>query len=162
MSSLKLRHSVRAVLLDEEDRVLLCRCLVPGGEVVWITPGGGIEEGETAHAALRRELHEEVGLVFDGPLRHVWHQELVGPGYAEGHDGVINDYFLVRTTAFEPGGALSNSELAAENITAFRWWRTSEIADWRGPELFGPRDMATALNALIAEGVPDQPLLLGL
>ncbi|WP_415949197.1 NUDIX domain-containing protein [Streptomyces sp. KLOTTS4A1] len=57
---LKLRHSVRAIILDEKARVLLCRCVLPG-EVVRVTPGGGVEEGESMHAALKREPHEEVG-----------------------------------------------------------------------------------------------------
>lgn len=161
MSSLNLRHSVRAVVLDEEDRILLCRCVLPG-EVVWITPGGGIEEGESADSALRRELVEEVGLTFEGPLRQVWHQQLVGPEYASGHDGVINDYFLVRAKTFEPSGSLTAVELAAEHLTSFRWWRLNEIADYEGPELFGPRDLVAVLDELIVEGAPETPVIIGL
>ncbi|MGA5493833.1 NUDIX domain-containing protein [Streptomyces cinereoruber] len=160
MPPLKLRHSVRAVVLDEEDRVLLCRCALPG-EVVWVAPGGGVEEGESMYEALKRELHEEVGLNFDGPLLHVWQQRLIGSAYARDHDGVLNDYFLVRTSAFEPIGALSGHELAAESITAIRWWGVNEITEYRGPELFGPQNLAAALRALIVEGVPDQPVLIG-
>ncbi|MFD3514696.1 NUDIX domain-containing protein [Streptomyces sp. NPDC058657] len=137
MSSLNLRHSARAVVLDEEGRILLCRCVLPSA-VVWITPGGGIEEGESADSALRRELVEEVGLVVTGLLRHVWHQRLIGPEYAPGYDGVINDYFLVRAEVFEPAGSLSAGDLAAEHLTSFRWWGLNEIADHQGPELFGP------------------------
>ncbi|MFD3518815.1 NUDIX domain-containing protein [Streptomyces sp. NPDC058657] len=161
MSSLNLRHSARAVVLDEEDRVLLCRCVLPGA-VVWITPGGGIEEGESADSALRRELVEEVGLAFEGPLRHVWHQRLIGPEYASGHDGVINDYFLVRAEAFEPAGSLSPAELAAEHLTSFRWWRLNEIDAYQGPELFGPRDLAAVLDELISKGAPETPVVIGL
>ncbi|MER6241403.1 NUDIX domain-containing protein [Streptomyces clavifer] len=150
MPSLNLRHSARAVVLDEEDRILLCRCVLPS-EVVWITPGGGIEEGESMSAALRRELFEEVGLVFEGPLQHVWHQQLVGPEYAPGHDGVINDYFLLRVETFEPNSGLSDSDLAAERMTSFRWWMLSEIAEYQGPELFGPQDLAAVLDELIAK-----------
>ncbi len=37
-----------------------------------------------------------------------------------------------------------------------------DIADYRGPDLFGPRDLATQLVALVAHGVPATPILLGL
>ena len=49
--SLNLRASVRAIILDEDDQVLLCRFVVPhpavpnGAQAVWAAPGGGIEPG---------------------------------------------------------------------------------------------------------------------
>jgi ADP-ribose pyrophosphatase YjhB (NUDIX family) len=165
MSSVNLRHSVRGIVLDEGDRILLCRFAIPkptGTVVVWAAPGGGVERGETPLAALRRELHEEVGLAVDTEPPHVWHQQVVAPGHAAGYDGVVNDYFLVRTASFPPRGAMSDDELAAENIDGFRWWRLREIADYRGSELFSPRDLATPLAALITEGVPARPVPLGL
>lgn len=51
--------------------------------------------------------------------------------------------------------------LAAEDIDGFRWWRLSEIADYRGSDLFSPRDLATPLAPLIAGEVPDRPVPLG-
>lgn len=164
MSCLSLRRSVRAVVLDGEDRVLLCRFAIPepAGTVVWAAPGGGIERGETPLAALRRELQEEVGLAVDAGPPHVWHQQVVAPGHAAGYDGVVNDYFLVRTTSFTPRGTMSGDELAAENIAGFRWWRLQDIAGYRGPELFSPRDLATPLAALIAGQLPAAPVPLGL
>jgi 8-oxo-dGTP diphosphatase len=77
-------------------------------------------------------------------------------------DGVINDYFLVRTASFGPRGTMSDDELATENIDGFRWWSLPEIAGYRGPELFSPRDLATPLTTLIADGVPAGPVPLGL
>jgi 8-oxo-dGTP diphosphatase len=161
---LNLRRAVRAVVLDEDDRVLLCRLAIPepAGTVVWVTPGGGVERGETPFAALRRELLEEVGLAVDTEPPHVWHQQVVGAGHAEGHDGVVNDYFLVRTTAFHPRGAMSDDELAADYIVGFRWWRLPDLAAYRGSDLFSPRDLATPLAALIADGAPAAAVSLGL
>jgi len=164
VSSPNLRHAVRAIVLDEEDRVLLCRFVISGppSRVIWAAPGGGIEHGETPLAALRRELHEEVGLAIGDDPPHVWHQEIVAPGHATGYDGVINDYFLVRTESFIPRGALSSDELAAENVSGFRWWRQRDIAAYRGSDLFAPRDLATPLAALIAGELPAVPVQLGL
>ena len=164
MSALSLRRSVRAVVLDEDDRVLLCRLAVPGlvGTAVWVTPGGGVERGETPFAALRRELLEEIGLAVDAEPPHVWHQQLAGAEHAEGHDGVVNDYFLIRTASFRPRGSMSDDELAAEYIVGFRWWYLPDIAGYRGSDLFSPRDLATPLATLIADGVPATPVTLGL
>jgi ADP-ribose pyrophosphatase YjhB (NUDIX family) len=165
MSSLRLRHAVRAVILDEEDRILLCRMAIAeaaGTMIVWVAPGGGVERDETPMAALCRELAEEVGLVVDADPPHVWHQQVIAPGHAAGYDGVVNDYFLVRTAAFRPGGVMSADELTAENIDGFGWWRVRDIADYRGPERFAPRDLASLLAALIVDGVPGEPVPVGL
>jgi len=168
MTTVNLRHSARALILDRDNRILLCRFATPhpavpaGAMIVWAAPGGGVEPGETLVAALRRELHEEVGLTIDDDPPHVWHQEIVGIGHAEGYDGVVNDYFLVRTTSFDPQGALSAAELTAEHISGFRWWRSQDIAGYRGTDLFSPRDLATPLTALLENDLPDSPVVLGL
>jgi ADP-ribose pyrophosphatase YjhB (NUDIX family) len=166
---LTLRTSARAIILDEEDRVLLCRFVSPhpavpaGAHAVWAAPGGGIEPGEDGLSALRRELREETGLVVTGHPPHVWHQVVVAADLAPGLDGMVNDYFLVRANHFEPHGELTDDRLAAEeHLAGFRWWRLSEITDYAGPELFSPRDIATPLTGLLTSGVPAAPITLGL
>jgi 8-oxo-dGTP pyrophosphatase MutT (NUDIX family) len=104
--------------LDTEDRVLLCRFDLPvPGLVVWATPGGGIEAAESPLEALTRELDEELGLAVVDEPPHVWHQRIVADGYAEGYDGVINDYYLIKTAnLFRLRGILRSPDLLCESL----------------------------------------------
>jgi 8-oxo-dGTP pyrophosphatase MutT (NUDIX family) len=69
---------VRAIVIDAENRVLLVRhTYVPG----WHFPGGGVERGETALAALARELEEEGNIVLeDEPQLHgIFFNQAISP-----------------------------------------------------------------------------------
>jgi 8-oxo-dGTP pyrophosphatase MutT (NUDIX family) len=68
----RLRPAVRALVLDEHDRVLLVRFDFDD-RTVWGSPGGGIEAGESSHDALVRELREEIGLTDPEVGPALWH-----------------------------------------------------------------------------------------
>jgi 8-oxo-dGTP diphosphatase len=82
-----------AALLRWQNRVLLCRQEKPGKEY-WLLPGGGVEGGETLEGALKRELHEELGivdeLVFEGPIAVA---ESIAPGWSPGNRHVVHIVF---------------------------------------------------------------------
>ncbi|MEG1453796.1 NUDIX domain-containing protein [Brevundimonas sp.] len=51
---------VRVIATDERGRILLVKHTYLHG---WWLPGGGVDKGETTHAAAIREVREEAGLI---------------------------------------------------------------------------------------------------
>ena len=54
---------VVAAILERDGRILICRRTPQQSHPLkWEFPGGKVEPGETPHAALARELEEELGI----------------------------------------------------------------------------------------------------
>jgi len=157
------RPTARVLLLDEDDRILLI--LSPGGEYrgsgepVWMTPGGGVDEGETYEDAALREMREEVGLsdASLGPV--VWLRRL--PFTLS--DGVPREkherYFVCRMLHFEVGD-VSEELLDLEAVGGFRWWTYEEIE--ASDEDFAPRRLGKLLQDLLHDAAPAEPFDVGL
>lgn len=122
------RETVRVLVLDPDGRLLLFRDSDPNtGASWWITPGGGIDPGESELDAVVRELEEETGrlvAVTDviGPLasRHVMH------GYSDRIVDQDDTFYAVRTPAF----AVSTAGYTAEeqvSMLGHRWWTPGEL-----------------------------------
>jgi 8-oxo-dGTP pyrophosphatase MutT (NUDIX family) len=57
-----LRRSIRALLFDENDRLVLLKRSRPGEATYWKTAGGGVEPTDADNeSTLERELAEELG-----------------------------------------------------------------------------------------------------
>ncbi len=116
-SGLPRRENVRAVVVDERDRILLLRYGDEYGDW-WVPSGGGREVGESDEQTVRRELEEEIGLVdFEmGPL--LWEREgwtLEEPGFGS----FLSRVYLVRVNRFEPPHLTEAHEL--------RWFTAAEL-----------------------------------
>jgi 8-oxo-dGTP pyrophosphatase MutT (NUDIX family) len=151
------RHAARVLLLDPNDRILLLRIQEPGENkrAFWITPGGGVEPGETHEQAALRELREETGLcgVPLGPC--VWHRknafEWLGERLCQ-----VERFYLVRTESFAPS-CEEHTEVEAQVLTDFQWWSIDQIAE-ATHEQFAPRKLASYLKALLEHGPPSEPV----
>ena len=133
------RQAARAILMDGGGRVLLIQFAMPRGDDIytfWATPGGGLEPGESAMAAARREVLEELGLdiALHGPVH-------TAVGIFE-YDGVMventDTFFLGRCDVTPVLQGVTDNERAA--LLTLRWWTPGEIEN-TGEDVY-PRDLA--------------------
>ncbi|MER5278921.1 NUDIX hydrolase [Streptomyces sp. NPDC002809] len=60
---------VIGIIRQDNEILLVQESLGIDGEILWSLPGGGVKDGELMNEALRRELHEETGLLVGNPAR---------------------------------------------------------------------------------------------
>ena len=150
------REAVRALVLDEADRVLLVQFKDRSGQVWWATPGGGVDEHEDVEQALRRELAEEIGLdEFElGP--EIWTRV-----HTFAWNGRIlrqrERIWLVEVASHEPAPRV---DLAAELVADVRWWTPAELE--AATETLVPERLPQLLRELRENGPPTMPFDAGL
>jgi 8-oxo-dGTP diphosphatase len=147
----RLRQAVRALVLDEDDHVLLVHFRWeepdrPDG--FWACPGGGIEPGESHEVALRRELAEELGLENPDIKGPVWRLTKLFP--MSQWDGQTDVTYLVRAPRFDPQPRV---DLVAENVHGIRWFSPTDVAT--GVVTFSPPDLKERLTQVLNEGIPN-------
>ena len=153
-----LRPTVRVLLIDSRQRVLMFEMHSDDGQVFWCPPGGAIEPGETPEQAALRELTEETG----------WSDPLVGP--VIGHrrhvvawGGVTYDcrekWFVATVDRLEVDDAgWTDDERVDMHDT--RWWSVHEMRS--SPDRTVPADLPDLLERILVDGPPLEPLTLGL
>lgn len=141
------RHAARVLLLDRDDRVLLFRCQEPGEKrAFWITPGGGLEQGESHEQAAERELFEETGLsgVPIGPC--VWTRSHTFPWLGKTYRQ-HEQFFLIQINGHDVDDA-AHTEDEKRVLTEHRWWSARAIQE-ATDELFAPRRIGLLLQELL-------------
>jgi 8-oxo-dGTP pyrophosphatase MutT (NUDIX family) len=143
------RRAARVLLVDEAGRILLQNCCDPSDPAQgswWNTTGGGIDEGETPEQAAARELVEETGLaVQPGDLGRVVHQRLTEFSFGGDRYRQREDYFLLRTGAFD-AVPTAHSELELMAVLGTRWWSRDELRTTA--ERVYPAELADVLDRL--------------
>ena len=90
------RRSARAILIDDQDRLVLFKRTKPGQVPYWSTPGGGVEASDASlEAALHRELAEELGASADGAVPVFLHS------FRDGGGLTVQHYFVARLVSLD-------------------------------------------------------------
>ncbi len=151
MALVRHRETARIVLRAATKRFLLLLSHwspESGLEPRWVSPGGGVEEGEDLSLSATRELFEETGLVVK--------PEDLGPKIAElefrqqwlsgDHEtGVAHFFELQVPSEFEVNKSLWTPD-EHRDILAVRWWHAADLK--KSGETVGPPGLLELLEEL--------------
>ncbi len=146
----KHRETARIMLVDEQNRVFLLKTHFDpevGLPPRWLTPGGGIDSGETTLEAAVRELREETGMRV--APEDLGEPVLVSSGRWDWADGLsyhtyTDTIYELKVQNFAPDtSGFTQDEL--RDILEYRWWTIQELME--SDEQLAPHELREWLRA---------------
>jgi 8-oxo-dGTP pyrophosphatase MutT (NUDIX family) len=143
------RTAARVLLIDEADRILLFHGIDPADptDEYWVTPGGGLDPGESPAQGAARELFEETGLRVDPAdlgepvFRNVVEFSFDGRAYRQ-----EQDFYLLRIPSWEVDTS-NFDETERLAMDDHRWWTVAELA--ATSEAFYPETLPEIVRDLV-------------
>ncbi len=139
------KQSVRAIVISGDKMLAMKRNKF--GDIYYTLIGGGINIGEDAETALRRELREETGMEV-GAVRQVFVED-AGDLYGVQH--VFLCEYLSGDPALSPSSEEALIGAMGKNIYEPLWLPLDEVAQVR----FRSKSVAEALLAGVQNGFPE-------
>ena len=153
---MQIRKSSRAIVLNRQNQIFLFRYtfdFFAEEESIWITPGGGLDEGESFEEALKRELFEEMGIALTESAPFVFYRN---PLYKLQNGETVQSeerFYLVdcddKTFSYDGWTESEN-----KRMTAGKWWSLEEIR--QSEEKFFSEDVVEILERLSNGDVPKE------
>jgi 8-oxo-dGTP pyrophosphatase MutT (NUDIX family) len=115
----------------------------------WITPGGGVDPGESHLDAAHRELFEETGRQFPISPEPVWRYEFdVSWDQASHNRGYAEYFFAHADDEFEPVSDFWTPEEHID-VTASKWWSVEDLAATADP--YEPLSLPDLFHRVLGE-----------
>ena len=154
------RVGARMLVIDPDDRVLLIEEAWSAGPEApwrhWLTPGGGVETGESLTVAATREVIEETGLRIELPVDA--EPVLVQEREWAWHDVhyLQTDHIFAARVAHPflavPAGATAMEQLT---VVGSRWWSVEELR--ASDAVFVPGSIADLMDRVLSGADPSRP-----
>jgi|TergutMp193P3_1026864.scaffolds.fasta_scaffold108653_2 8-oxo-dGTP pyrophosphatase MutT (NUDIX family) len=156
---MKTRQNSRAIILNDKNELFLFKfefAMLSEHKTLWVSPGGGLENGETFEMALERELFEELGITINTkclPLVFQRHK----PFITKNGDKFISEekYFLVKVKDISV--SFKNFTETENKLTKdYKWWTPDEIKE--SQEEFFAENLYDLISNIIAGILPKNPI----
>jgi 8-oxo-dGTP diphosphatase len=113
------RVSIKGLILDESRKKFL---VVREDNGYWELPGGGLDYGESPEACLKREIHEEMGLVVV-EIRPTPSYYLIGKNMNDNHSINIVYEIKVKDLNFTPSEECQEIKfILPEEVSSINAW----------------------------------------